>query len=268
LLGESRSGKSTILSILSHLVGDANCSSVPLKDVKNSQHTPDLINKIVNIDYDVSVKAVEFEDEFKKITGGEPIRVNQKYVASFSFRPYCKLAMSANIFPKITDHSSAFYTRLMLIPCDRIFSDEEQNRDLPKQLIVELPGILNWVLEGLRRLKKRGKFEQLDFMRDAVEELENENNPTNLFFDDYIEVKADTVTYIDKGELYEHYKRWAERTKNYPLSAARFASCVFKRFHKVTPKNCRLQYGGKRIWRCLQYVEDKKQVGKPVDWAE
>jgi len=130
LLGESRSGKSTILHVLRYLIGDKNVSSVPLKYISNPQHTPDLINKLVNIDTDVSAKAEQFEAEFKTITSGEPLRTNQKYVNAFSFVPYCKMVMAANIFPKITDHSSAFYNRLILIPCDRVFSPEEQNRDL------------------------------------------------------------------------------------------------------------------------------------------
>ena len=169
LLGESRSGKSTLLQVLRNVVGSNNCSSVPLKYIADSQATPILINKLVNIDTDVSAKAEEFEAEFKTITSGEPVHCNQKFIAAFDFVPYCKLIMAANIFPKITDHSSAFYNRLLLIPCDRVFSEEEQNRDLPKQLEAESSGILNWSIEGLRRLTERGRFEQHDFMRDAVQ---------------------------------------------------------------------------------------------------
>jgi putative DNA primase/helicase len=267
LLGESRSGKSTILHILRHLVGETNCSSVPLKFISNPQHTPDLVNKLVNIDTDVSAKAAEFEAEFKTITSGEPLRTNQKFIQAFSFVPYCKVVMAANIFPKITDHSSAFYNRLILIPCDRVFSDEEQNRDLPIMLLEELSGIMNWAIEGLRRLEERGKFEQLDFMKDAVEELENENNPVNLFFDEHIAI--DMGGHIEKGDLYNRFKEWAEKNNNYKLSAARFASCVFKKYHKQTPKDVKLQSGGKRIWRNLKYIYEKQENQQEVkDWAE
>lgn len=266
LLGESRSGKSTILHILKHLVGERNCASVPLCDIRNQQHTPSLINKLLDIDYDVSSKAVEFEAEFKKITGGEPIRTNQKYIEAFDFVPYCKLAMAANIFPKITDHSSAFYNRLLLIPCDRVFTPEEQNRDLPQQLLRELSGILNWALEGLRRLNHRGRFEDLDFMREAVEELENENNPVNLFFEEFI--KTESGTYIEKGELFEYYKRWAEEAHHYTLSKARFASCLYKKYYRNTTKNARLPNGGKRIWTNIKYIGNGEHKGESVQWQE
>jgi len=263
LIGESRSGKSTILHTMRHAIGVQNCSSVPLKLIDNAQHTPMLINKLVNIDTDVSSKAAEYEAQFKTITTGEPVQTNQKYVIAFEFIPYCKLVMAANIFPKITDHSSAFYKRLIVIPCDRVFSYEEQNRDLPRLLMEELPGILNWSIEGLLRLNARGKFEEFDFMRDALEELENENNPVNVFFNDYMLVEMDS--YIEKGELYEYYKTWCEKTKNYTLSSARFSSCVFKKFHKNTPKTARIAENGKRIWKNIRYSSDK---ASEIKWQE
>jgi putative DNA primase/helicase len=163
--------------------------------------------------------------------------------------------MAANIFPKITDHSSAFYKRLILIPCDRIFEEDEQNRNLVNELKVELPGILNWAMLGLRRLRARGRFEQFDFMKDAVQELEDDNNPVNIFFQDHIITEMNS--YIEKGELYKKFESWAKTNNNYALSAARFSSCVYKKYHKLTPKNARLDIGGKRIWRNIKYVDIK-----------
>ena len=256
LLGESRSGKSTILNLLRYLVGVNNCSAVPLKYIVNPQNTFMLINKLVNLDPDVSAKAAEFEAEFKTITAGDPVHANPKHIHPFDFIPHCKMVMAANIFPKITDHSSAFYNRLILLPCDRVFTPEEQNRDLPKQLLGELPGILNWCMAGLRRLTDRGRFEELQFMQDAVHELEDENNPVNMFFDEHVIVLVDNYTYIEKGDLFGKYKIWCEQTKNYTLSKARFAACVFKQYHKVTPKSTNLE-NGKRIWKNIMYVEFK-----------
>lgn len=268
LLGESRSGKSTILQTLRYVVGVNNCSSVPIKYIANPQHTPMLINKLVNIDTDVSAKAAEFEAEFKTITSGEPVQTNQKYVSAFDFVPYCKIVMAANIFPKITDHSSAFYNRLILIPCDRVFSPEEQNRDLPKQLMGELSGVLNWAIEGLKRLVDRGKFEELDFMRDAVQELEDENNPINMFFEEHVLI--DMGSLIDKATMFDKYKLWCEKTKNFTLSKARFASCLFKKYHKYTPKQCRRSDGNRAwVWKNLNYVEFKgTPEGVQVAWQE
>jgi len=110
-----------------------------------------------------------------------------------------------------------------------------------------------------------GKFEELTFIRDAVEELENENNPVNVFFDEF--VKIDMGTWIEKGDLFRSYKDWAERTKNYTLSSARFAACVFKRYHKVAPKHSRFPNGGKRIWTNIQLIGSSPKA-EQVTWTE
>lgn len=270
LLGESDSGKSTILFILRAMVGDFNCSSVQLVNLKNTVFTPQLMNKLVNIDADVAKDAENYEAQFKLITSNEPIQCNQKYVPTFDFLPTCKMVMAANIFPRITDTSSAFYNRLIIIPCDRIFSPEEQNRELVPALKEELSGIFNWACEGLKKLSDRGRFDSYDFAKEAVKELEDENNPTNVFFDDHIEVEIGDHIYIEKGELYEKYKKWCDINNNkFHLNKARFSSAVFKKFHDATPKNTMLHTIGKRIWRNLKYVEQKGEAqGEQVSWND
>lgn len=258
LLGESRTGKSSILYVLNNLIGESNCSNVALKYISNPQYAPMLMNKLINIDTDVSGKAEKFEAEFKTITSGEPISVNQKYVPTFQFRPYCKLVMAANEFPHITDHSSAFYKRLILLPCNRVFEDIEQNLTLKDLLLEELPGIFNWTVEGLKRLNARGFFEQKDFMKEAVQELREESNYVEIFFRNHINVKVADGIYIEKGELYEIYKKWSQENGQNPLTAAKFSQAVFRKYSKVTPKNTHSKITGKRQWNNLVYIENKE----------
>lgn len=229
-----------------------------------------LVNKLVNIDADVDKNAQNYEAEFKIITSGEPIACNQKFIATFEFIPQCKIVLAANAFPKITDHSSAFYKRLILIPLDRIFEEAEQNKQLKFELLQELPGILNWAVQGLQNLKKRGLFEQHDFMKDAVKELEDENNPINVFFAEHIEADVSANFYIEKGDLYNKYIDWCNLTNTGKLSLARFSSCVFKKYHRFTPKSARIE-AGKRIWRNLKYVDHNQPQQKPqpnLNWQE
>lgn len=264
LLGESRSGKSTIIQTLRNIIGRDNCSSVPLKYISNAQYTAMLINKLVNIDTDVSAKAEMYEAEFKTITSGEPVAVNQKYIAAFDFVPYCKIVMAANIFPRITDHSSAFYNRLILLPCDRVFSYEEQNRDLFQQLQQEYPGILNWSIKGLKRLTDRGRFEELDFMKDAIEDLENENNPCNIFFNEHIEVIPNS--YIEKHILFERYQEWCRKNEHYPITHIMFSRNLLKKYKNNTPKQSRLNNKERHyVWRNLKYVDFKDDTVQEIE---
>lgn len=253
LLGESNSGKSTILEVLRNLIGAKNCSSVPMKFLSNPQYTPLLINKLVNIDADVGEDAKEFEATFKIITRGEPVSCNQKFVPTFEFTPYCKIIMAANTFPRITDHSSAFYNRLVVIPCNRVFDEPEQNRALPSLLKEELPGIFQWALAGYKRLKKRGMFDKKDFVREAIQDLRDESNPVDVFFRENIEADISGKSFIEKIDLYDKYGSWCRTNGNAPMSAIKFGRAVYQKYANITEKKSQDYATGRRIWRNLKY---------------
>ncbi len=260
-LGDTDTGKSTIIDIFREVVGEKNVSNVPLEYLSDPQWTPQLINKTVNIDPEVNKNAAGYEREFKILTGGKNERVscNQKHIPTFEFTPKCKIILSANIFPKIKDHSSAFYQRLLIVPCNRRFLEHEKDRKLHDKLREELPGIFNWFIEGSKRLKERGRFEQHKFIKEAIQELEDENNPVNNFFNQHIEVDKSGEIYIEKGELYSKYKTWSSINGQYPLSASQFAVCLYKKFHNETPKDTQ-SHDRKRIWRNIKYIDSKPEV--------
>lgn len=255
LIGESRSGKSTILNTLNYMMGEDNVSSVALEYLSNPQYTPMLINKMINIDWDVASGAEKFEANFKIITSGEPVGVNQKFVKAFTFRPYCKLVMAANRFPRITDHSSAFYKRLILLPCDRIFEPHEQDIGLKLKLKEELPGIFNWSVRGLQKLESRGGFEvNKKFMTDAIEELREESNPVDVFFKENIVIDVSANFQITKEELYKKYCDWCVANGNAKMANNKFGATVFAKYAKFTPKNTMCHISGKRVWKNLRFI--------------
>lgn len=266
LLGESRSGKSTILETIENIIGPQNVSSIALEYLSNPQYTPQLINKMVNIDWDVASGAEKFEANFKIITSGEPVSVNQKFVKAFTFRPYCKLIMAANKFPRITDHSSAFYKRLILLPCNRVFEPSEQDLKLKKKLLDERSGIFNWAVLGLHRLEKRGGFEVgKKFMTDAIEELREESNPIDVFLKQTLTIDINGNYEIEKQDLYIKYTNWCKENGNAPMANNKFGSYFYDKFRRFTPKDVKSHTGNhKRVWKNLRYIEIMK--GVPIDY--
>jgi len=269
LLGDSRSGKSTILNTINYLIGEENVSNIALEFLSNPQYTAMLINKMINIDWDVSSGAEKFEANFKVITSGEPVNVNDKYVKTFTFRPHCKLIMAANKFPRITDHSSAFYKRLILIPCNRVFEAHEQDIKLKEKLRLELSGIFNWAVAGLNRLEERGYFEMNSkFMTDAIEELREESNPVDIFFKENITTDTSGKCEIEKVELYNRYTAWCKLNGNVAMANNKFGASVFAKYSKFTPKDTKSYTGShKRVWKNLVYVESLPK-GENVQWQD
>ena len=51
-------------------------------------------------------------------------------------------------YPQINNTDHGIWRRIKAIPFNRTFSAEEQDKTLGDKLIQELPGILNWAIEG------------------------------------------------------------------------------------------------------------------------
>lgn len=56
--------------------------------------------------------------------------------------------------------SDGYFRRLLIIPFERQIPKDKIDVDLKSKLIKERAGILNWIIEGARRLRKQGKFSE------------------------------------------------------------------------------------------------------------
>lgn len=274
ITGEGANGKSTILNTLKHLVGLENCSALSLRYFSDPQKTSVLKGKLVNICNEVPKKIEDYEAEFKTIVTGEDLVISPKYVRDYTISPFCKLIMAVNEFPYIDDKTSAFYRRLLIIDLKRQFLEEEQDKDLREKLLKELPGIFNWAIEGLKNLRKRGKFLIDENMKQSIESIREMNNPTVQWAkENIIVIPQDELV---KGDAFAEYKKWCEKSGYRPCGLNKFGQEVFRFFQPQTEK-ARRQGHGSREWYWphlalrtpeneLRAEQHKNKIN--VDWQE
>lgn len=76
-----------------------------------------------------------------------------------------------NELPRANDISNGFYRRFLIAPFNVQIPKNRINPNLAKEIIFnELPGIMNWALEGRKRLVKNGKFTDSLVMNATLEE--------------------------------------------------------------------------------------------------
>lgn len=150
-VGAGANGKSTLFDVLSQLVGIENISSAPLSNFNSAFGLEPLIDKKLNLATESDVDAFK-TGKLKALTAGEDISINRKNKIEITTKLPAKLVFLMNELPLISDNSFGFERRLLILPFDKTFAASEQDKDLPKKLSNELEGILNWSLEGLRRL--------------------------------------------------------------------------------------------------------------------
>lgn len=96
------------------------------------------------------------EAQLKNITGGDPITCRALYHNPIVFEPTFKITLSCNYMPKIDGTDFGMWRRIHKIPFKVTIPIEEQDPNLIEKLRAELPGILNWALEGCLAWQKSG----------------------------------------------------------------------------------------------------------------
>ncbi len=224
-VGKGANGKSTVLGVLERLVGEHNCSSVPLEKFSDSHYLADLHGKKVNLSIETSVKSQVYDNALKAIVSGDSITVDKKYEKPFSFKPTCKIVVATNNLPKVQDKTDAFYRRLLVLDFNRVFKPHEQDRTLKGdkgKLAKELDGILLWAIEGLKRLQKRDNFLETPEMIAAKDKYRKENNNVLLFV--FSECQLNTSLSIGKTELYDAYKDWCKDNRHLAVNRIEFSN--------------------------------------------
>lgn len=208
-IGEGENGKGVLFHVLEQL-GGTSATPLDLNGLKKERYQlATLIGKRIALCSEANTHDNLVEDAtIKALVAGDAIQVRQIRREPFILYPQAKLWWSMNRLPAITDTSHGFWRRMKVIPFNKIFSDGDRINDLKERLDKELPGIFNWSLIGLNRLRNVGKFtacQQTDLIKDK---FQKENNTLRLFIEDTcIEIQgAKTQT----GLLYTLYKEWAQ----------------------------------------------------------
>lgn len=211
LYGEGYNGKSTLLNVLMKLLGDHNVSKTSLFNLAYGQwYSADLFGKLANIYSDIGLKELKLTGTIKILTGDDVAQGERKYQKHFHFRNNAKPFFSANIIPKVYDNSDAFHRRWRIIPFNQKFpiGAPQTIPGMIRKLTtkIELSGILNWALEGLKRLRKQKTFSLLKTVETRREEWQLLSDPLSAFVHDCI--KFGDELYITKVDFYQAYRKY------------------------------------------------------------
>ena len=147
------------------------------------------------------------------LTGGDTMSIPRKYKTTLSYRPFARLLMLANQQPRFNDNSGALSARQITIRFDRSFQGKE-DYTVTKRLLAELPGIANWALEGLLRLRKNGlQFSTNRHIIESAEDLRRSQAPIYRFAEDCLIVTQKLQDSIAESEVYAAYELWVSQER-------------------------------------------------------
>jgi putative DNA primase/helicase len=259
LIGNGSNGKSVFAETISKVFGRQNVSAVSLESLSNPVLRCNIIGKYINIDSDLPRNAERFEETFRKVTSGDPVLFNEKFVPTYTHSPFCKLIYCLNEFPTIDDATTAFYRRMLLVPFEVEFKDGEQDTGLKTRLESELPGIFRWCVAGYRRLVKQG-FTKNTSMDKYVAEIRVDNNPIMAFVDEEIEI--DTPEYgITKAGLYKLFKKWSSDHGHRCPAHRKFNNRFFSAYRNHTKKDAQRTTGDReKYWPNISFKNSANNI--------
>lgn len=208
LYGSGANGKSVFFEIINALLGEENTSTYSLQSLTEEKgyHRAKLANKLVNYASEINGKLET--SLFKQLVSGEPVEARLPYGQPFILKQYARLIFNSNELPKEVEQTNAYFRRFLIIPFDVTIPEENQDKNLHSKIIEnELSGVFNWVLEGLHRLLRQGKFTHCEAVIKAVEQYKLQSDSVRLFLDE-VGYKKDLETYKPLKELYAEYRNF------------------------------------------------------------
>ena len=252
LKGGGSNGKSVFFNIINAILGGTGddgrgyvSGTDPSKWAKDFRLMP-LRHSWLNISYDMESDMRGAEGIFKKVVSGEMLEDSYKHKDPIPFKTRSKLMMACNYFPTVNDTSDGFMRRWLIVELPMHFVDKDKVRpftndrpldpSLQDKLMKELPGIFNWMIEGLKRLLKQDKFTHTANQDRLINEFRAANNPLYSFVEEKQEAfkGSDEGHIVPRHNIFLMYAEWADKNKIIPLPSNRFYSNMRSVFNSLS----------------------------------
>lgn len=210
LVGPKRSGKGTIARIIRRMLGEHNVAGPTLAGLGTNFGLSPMIGKPVAVIADARLKNSDTSivtERLLSISGEDMLTVDRKYKEPWTGQIPSRILILSNELPRLADSSGALASRFIVLMMQNSFYGRE-NPNLTAALCAGMPGIFNWALDGLERLRERGYFLQPQASQEAIKELEDLGSPIGAFIRD--ECVTGPEYEVSCDDLYRAWKNWCE----------------------------------------------------------
>jgi putative DNA primase/helicase len=265
MVGPKRSGKGTIGRVLRQMLGPRNVAGPTLESMGEVFGRECLIGKTLALIADARLhahtKTAAVVEELLAISGEDPRSIQRKYLPSYDAPIPVRFLLLTNELPRLEDASGALASRFVILQMTRSFYGHE-DLGLQSRLNAELPGILNWSLAGMDRLRARGYFQEPESVREIAREFEDLGSPINAFLKDRCVVTRPGApqAQVTRTDAWEAWQDWCrEQGRDHPGALATFGRNLRAAIPHI--KDGVSQAGGKKVrsWVGFGLLDEREQ---------
>ena len=228
MIGDGANGKSTFINVIKHLLGTYGTTAAAQTLI--AQGGSSIGDDLVDLARSRFISVSETEEgqslaeaKIKQMTGGDTLKGRPLYGSYVEFKIIGKLWLATNSLPQINNSDYGIWRRIMAIPFNRTFSVEEQDKTLQSKLMEELPGILNWAIQGCLDWQREG-LNPPKIVQDQVAEYKSAMDSISQFIKDECELGFDCSH--TASQFYSEYRSWCLAVGKKPKNQTAFKRAV------------------------------------------
>lgn len=242
--GSGSNGKSTIIDIIAHVLGDYSSVAPPglLMSSGNERHPTEiasLFSKRMVTAHETAEGGTLREDFVKQATGGDKMMARYMREDFFEFSPTHKLQLLTNHKPTIRGQDHAIWRRVLLVPYNASFGDADivamglakfvKDENIFDNMMKEKEGILAWIVEGAIKWFVDG-LQPPDLVVNASKDYKHEQDRILQFIKEECVIGAELncQLYGKKTEesAFKRYGDWCDDNGFKPLGRNKFGEAL------------------------------------------
>jgi putative DNA primase/helicase len=240
-------GKSTLVEVIEMLLGTyAKRTPVATFLKKREGGIPNDIARLKGARFvwaSESDRGVRLSESLiKEMTGGDKLVARFLHGEFFEFMPKFKIWLATNHKPNIRG-DAALWQRLKLVPFEYTIPKDRQKKrhEVMAMFRAELPGILNWAIEGCVEWQRDGLGVPEEVVN-VTREYEAEQDTFSAFLEETC-VRTPNAQVLSMP-LYRKHKMWCEEHGELPVTHKTFAAIMSERGFKKTRTRQGFLYSG------------------------
>ena len=194
--GAGDNGKGRLVEMLTILLGNDSilAQRISTDGEENPARVAALLGKLLWVDDDLDANTLLPDGLLKKVSEQKPLSGAFKFKDEITFMCVVVVLMLANNWPRSRDMSLGMRTRAQIVTFERSFKKpneckaDDPDRQRPEIWATvyrdEMTGVLNKLVSGFYRLKRRGAFDEPATCQIAKQEWLKESNPVARFVDE------------------------------------------------------------------------------------
>ena len=222
--GTGDNGKGVFLNTVSAVCG-SYAAAAPVEtftESKNERHPADMAMlqgaRLVTAQETEEGKRWA-ESKIKALTGGDAVTARFMHRDFFTYLPQFKLLFAGNHKPGLRNVDKAMRRRLLMILFDLTIPEEERDLKLKDKLVIEWPGILQWMIEGCLEWQQIG-LQPPKTVMDATEEYFAVQDSVAIWLDECCKLGSG---YQSSASLFVSWHSFCETTGEFPGTQKRLS---------------------------------------------